>query len=248
MSSHRTVALVTGASAGMGAEFCRQLADRCDAIIAVARREDRLDSLAAELADRVELHPVAADLNTVDGVARAMEALRQKGPVDYLVNNAGFSTFGEFAELDIQGQRDMVGLHIDATITLCRAAIPFMLERGGGAIINVSSVGAFVPGRGLAVYGATKAFLNYFSQALQAELAGTGIAVQALCPGYTHTEFHDPLVDFDKTRIPQEMWMESDEVVAASLAALGSGAVLVVPGEGNLELARSGSRRQLDAQ
>jgi short-subunit dehydrogenase len=143
----------------------------------------------------------------------------------------------------------MVDLHIDATITLCRAAIPFMLERGSGTIINVSSIGAFLPGKGLAVYGATKAFLNCYSQALQAELTGTGIAVQALCPGYTRTEFHAPLLEagFDNNRIPDEMWMNADEVVAASLEALGSGQVLVVPGETNQALARMGLQQQLDA-
>ena len=190
MSEQKVTALVTGASAGMGAEFCRQLAERCDVIIAVARRRERLELLQQELAGKVEVHPVAADLNTVEGLACTMEALRQLGPADFLVNNAGFSTLGDFASQPIQSQRDMVGLHIDATITLCRAAIPFMRERGGGHIINVSSIGAFLPSKGLAVYGATKAFLNFFSQSLQAELAGTGIEVQALCPGYTHTEFH----------------------------------------------------------
>lgn len=249
MSSQKITALVTGASAGLGAEFCRQLADRCDVIIAVARRGQRLLQLRAELADRVELHAIEADLNSVEGVARTMEALRQLGPVDYLVNNAGFSTYGHFSDLGIDGQRDMVSLHIDATITLCRAAIPFMRERGRGHIINVSSVGAFLPGRGLAVYGASKAFLNFFSLALQAELAGTGIEVQALCPGYTHTEFHQAIEreGFDKGQIPAGMWMEADAVVAASLAALGSGRVLLVPGEGNLELARAACQRQLDA-
>jgi short-subunit dehydrogenase len=249
MSGPKKTALVTGASAGMGAEFCRQLAAHCDVIIAVARRRDRLDALASELAGQVELHAIEADLNTVLGVTSALEALRQLGPVDYLVNNAGFSTYGDFADLGIESQRDMVGLHIDATMTLCRAAIPFMRERGGGHIINVSSVGAFLPGRGLAVYGATKAFLNYFSRALQAELAGTGIEVQALCPGYTHTEFHMDLENegFDKGQVPAAMWMDADAVVAASLAALGSGQVLVVPGEGNLKLARKGCQGQLDA-
>jgi short-subunit dehydrogenase len=168
--------------------------------------------------------------------------------VDYLVN-AGFSTFGQFADLPIDSQRGMVNLHIDTTITLCRAAVPFMREMGGGTIINVSSIGAFLPGKGLAVYGATKAFLNGYSQALQAELADTGIEVQALCPGYTRTEFQDPLVEagFDSSRIPDEMWMNADEVVAASLAALGSGRVLVVPGEANRALARMGLQQQLDA-
>tara|TARA_R110001592_G_scaffold363323_1_gene683971 strand:+ start:67783 stop:68547 length:765 start_codon:yes stop_codon:yes gene_type:complete len=249
MAAHKVTALVTGASAGMGAEFCRQLADRCDVIIAVARRRERLERLQQELASRVEVHPVEADLNTVEGLARAMEALRQLGPVDFLVNNAGFSTYGDFADQQIQSQRDMVGLHIDATITLCRAAIPFMRERGGGHIINVSSIGAFLPSRGLAVYGATKAFLNFFSQSLQVELADTGIEVQALCPGYTHSEFHAEIEQrgFDKSRIPADMWMDADAVVAASLAALGGGTVLVIPGDANVGLARMGLQNQVDS-
>ena len=248
MPNHKTTALVTGASAGLGAQFCRQLADRCEVIIAVARRGDRLAQLQEELAGRVQLHAIEADLTQIEGVARAMEALRQLGPVDYLVNNAGFSTYGSFPDLGIDGQRDMVSLHIDATITLCRAAIPFMRERGTGYIINVSSVGAFLPGKGLAVYGASKAFLNFFSLALQEELAGTGIEVQSLCPGYTHTEFHQQIErgGFNKARIPAAMWMEADAVVAASLAALGSHRVLIVPGEENLKLARAGYQRQLD--
>ncbi|MCP5131686.1 MAG: SDR family NAD(P)-dependent oxidoreductase [Pseudomonadales bacterium] len=249
MSDQKVTALVTGASAGLGAEFCRQLADRCDVIIAVARRAERLQALRSELADRVELHPIEADLNSVEGVARTMEAMRQLGPVDYLVNNAGFSTYGYFADLDIDGSRDMVSLHIDASMTLCRAAVPFMRERGRGYIINLSSIGAFLPGKGLAVYGASKAFLNFFSLALQAELEGTGIEVQALCPGYTHTEFHQEIEQqgFDKSLIPAGMWMQADAVVAASLAALGSGKVLVVPGEQNLKLARAGCQQLLDA-
>ena len=249
MSDHKITALVTGASAGLGAEFCRQLATRCEVIIGVARRGDRLAELVGKLPGEVEFHTLEADLNSVEGVARTMETLRQKGPVDYLVNNAGFSTFGQFAELPIDRQRDMVSLHIDTTITLCKAAIPFMCELGGGHIINVSSMGAFVPGKGLAVYGATKSFLNYYSLALQAELAGTGIEVQALCPGYIHTEFHAEMQDqgFDKKRIPDEMWMTPGEVVAASLASLGSGRVLVVPGEGNQSVAKMGLQQQLDA-
>ena len=249
MSAHKVTALVTGASAGLGREFCRQLASRCDIIIAVARREDRLVALAMELAGTAEVHCLEADLGSVEGVAKTMEAIRQQGPVDYLVNNAGFSTFGNFADLPIEGQRAMVNLHIDASITLCRAVIPFMCERGRGVVINVSSLGSFVPGKGMAVYGATKAFLNYYSLALQAELVGTGIEVQALCPGFTRTEFHDPMAEngFDRTRVPEQMWMAADTVVAASLAALGSEQVLVVPGEDNPGFARMGLQQQLDA-
>jgi short-subunit dehydrogenase len=247
MSEAKSIALVTGASAGLGAEFCRQLAGRCDAIIAVARRRERLDKLASELAESVELHCLEADLGTIEGVAKTMEAMRQQGPVNILVNNAGFGTFGNFDQVSIESQRAMVSLHIDASMTLCRAGIPFMRDQGGGAIINVSSLGSFVPGKGMAVYGATKAFLNYYSQALQAELAGTGIEVQALCPGFTRTEFHESMIEegFDRDRIPDEMWMSSEEVVAASLAALGGGQVLVVPGQDNQGFAQSGLQQQL---
>lgn len=247
--SRRLIALVTGASSGLGAEFCRQLADRCEVIIAVARRGDRLQALAAELAGRAELQPVVADLAGVEGVVRATEALRQRGPVDYLVNNAGMSTFGRFGDLSIDSQQHMVRLHIDAALGLCRAAIPFMRERGGGYIINVSSIGAFLPLRNVAVYGATKAFLNHFSLALQDELAGTGIRVQALCPGYVRTEIHEAMTHegFDRSRIPDAQWMEAGPVVAASLGALDRDGVVVVPGADNLALARQSLGRQSGA-
>jgi short-subunit dehydrogenase len=245
---HKVIALVTGASAGIGAEFCRQLAARCDVIIAVARRGDRLAALADELGDRVELRCLPADLGGIEGVAATMEAIRQQGPVRYLVNNAGFGTFGNFETLSVESQRAMVNLHIDTTVTLCRAAIPFMRESGGGAIINVSSLGSFVQGRSMAVYGATKAFLNYYSEALQAELVGAGIDVQALCPGFTRTEFHDPMAaqGFDRERIPEQMWMSAEDVVAVSLAELGTGKVVVVPGADNREIARTGLQQQLE--
>lgn len=249
MSDPKTIALVTGASSGLGQAFCRQLAARCDVIIAVARRLDRLHTLVDELASQAEVHPVQADLSTVEGVAHTMEMLRQKGPVDILVNNAGYSPYGHFADTSIEQQRGMLNLHCDATITLCRAAIPFMQERGGGSIINVSSLGSFLPGPGLAVYGATKAFLNYFSQSLQAEVAAAGIEVQALCPGLVRTEIHDAMAPqgFDKTAFPEEMWMQPADVVSASLAALGSGKLFVIPGESNRSYAAMGAQRLQDS-
>lgn len=247
MSGKKVTALVTGATAGLGEEFCRQLADRCDVIIAIGRRADRLEALADALAGQAEVHGIVADLGTVDGVAAVMEALRQKGPVDYLVNNAGFSTYGYFASLGIEAQRQMVSVHIDASITLCRAAVDFMRERGGGYIINVSSMGSFLPGKGLAVYGASKAFLTYFSQALQAEVSADGVRVQALCPGYIHTEFHDDMSrdGFDKARIPEEMWMDAESVVRASLDGLEGDEVVVIPGEVNQQLVRGAVEQQL---
>lgn len=242
MTDDRLVALVTGASSGLGREFCRQLARRCEVIIAVARRAERLESLAEELRGVTEVQVVVADLTSVEGLTRAVEALRQQGPVDILVNNAGFANPGAFSQSPIDGQRDMVSLHIDATISLCRAAIPFMLERDRAAIINVASLGAFLPMKGVAVYGASKAFLVSFSQALQAELMDSGIKIQCLCPGHTRTEFHDTdaAAGFDPARVPDPLWMEAKAVVAASLAALAGDQLLVVPGAANLALARQG--------
>lgn len=248
MSGHKKTALVTGASAGLGAEFCRALARECEVVIAVARRTDRLKTLAQELSGQTEVHIIEADLCSIEGVARTVEALRQQGPVDYLVNNAGFSTFGNFEDQLIDSQEDMVSIHINATMTLCRAAIPFMRELGGGNIINVSSLSAFLPGPGATVYGASKAFLNFYSQALQEELTGSGIRVQALCPGFTHTEFHDTeaLAPFDKSKIPDELWMEAGQVVDISLGALRGEQVVVVPGEINLARAQAGAQAQRD--
>ena len=248
MAGHKKTALVTGASAGLGAEFCRQLAEHCEVIIAVARRGDRLQALAEELEGRAELHIVTADLRSIEGVARAIEALRQKGPVDYLVNSAGFSTHGKFEQQLIDSQHEMVSLHVNATLALCRAAIPFMRELGGGQIINVSSLGAFFPVGGVAVYGATKAFLNYYSQSLQQELKDSGIRVQALCPGYMRTEFHqtEARAEFDPTQIADEYWMSAASVVSISLAALSEDRVIVVAGENNLQRAQKGAQYQRD--
>ena len=247
MGDRKNAALVTGASAGIGAEFCRQLSAHCDVIIASGRRQDPLDALARELSASCEVHTVVADLATREGRTRVIEALRQKGPVDYLVNNAGFSTLGGFADLDIDSQQAMVDVHITATMALTRAAVPFMRERGGGAIINVSSLASFGPVPMAAVYCASKGFLNLFSESLDKELAGDGIRVQSLCPGYTRSEFHDreEMGAFDRAAVPEEEWSEAADVVRASLAALETGPVVVVPGEGNLVNARKGLERAL---
>jgi uncharacterized protein len=244
----KTVALVTGASSGIGEEFCRVLAGRCERIIAVARRAERLQALAEELAPEVDVVPVVADLTTLEGVTRTMEALRQRGPVQYLVNNAGFSTYGPFAASQIDRELQMVRLHVDASISLCRAALPFMVEAGSGYIVNVASLGAFLGMPRTAVYGACKAFLSSFSQSLQVEVAKQGVRVQCLCPGFTRTEIHDTpdFAGFDKGRIPRELWMDSRAVVEASLAALERDSVLVVPGATNQAMAREGLQQQME--
>jgi short-subunit dehydrogenase len=228
------IALVTGASSGLGAEFVRQLAPRCRRILAVARRGERLATLAAATGS-CAVEPLVADLATVEGQARVVEAIRQCGPVQLLVNNAGFATFGPFAESTLDDELAMVRLHQEATLVLTRAVLPFMRAAGGGAIINVASLGAFLPLPGTAVYGASKAFLHAFSESLGLEEAGNGIRVQSLCPGLTHTEIHDrpTFAGFDKSRLPEALWMDAPAVVAESLGALDGAAAPLIPGQHN---------------
>jgi short-subunit dehydrogenase len=227
-------AVITGASAGIGEQFARQLAAAGFDLTLVARREDRLRALAAELSAahgiRAEAWP--ADLADEKHVAALADHLAAANDLVLLVNNAGFGTRGEFVEVALERTLAMIRVHVLATVTLCRAAAPGMMARGGGAIINVSSIAAFFPSAGGATYGATKAYLNVFSETLAVELGSSGVAVQALCPGFTTTEFHDvgDYQNFDRGQIPVPLWMPAADVVAESLAALGSGRVIVVPG------------------
>lgn len=231
MNRTQTVALVTGAASALGREYCRQLAGFCDRLIAVAGCSEPLQALAGELAARVVLVPVVADLSTVEGVTRVVEALRQQGPVDYLVNNnAEGAARGDFGRGALDLSLRVVRLHIDATLELTRAALPFMRARGGGQIINVASVAAWLECRDTAVYGASMAFLVQFSQSLQEEVAADHIRVQCLCPEFVHSEIPQPVA-----------------VVAASLAALAGDVVIVVPGAVNRQLRRERLQRQLQS-
>lgn len=250
MSERFDTVLITGASAGIGEAFARELAGRCRQIILVARREPRLRELAHELERQgCEAHVLAADLTEPVGLTSVVECIRQRGPVDLLINNAGFSTNGPFIEQGIESQHAIVSLHVSATLELSRAVMPGMRERGRGAIINLSSLVAFLPFGGVAVYGGSKAFLNNYSEALQQEVAGSGVRVQCLCPGYTRTEFHytDMFTGFDPAQVPESMWMDATDVVRESLGLLDSGRVLVVPGRGNRDMVRSLLGRQLEA-
>jgi short-subunit dehydrogenase len=230
-------ALVTGASAGIGEAYVRQLASRCDTIVVVARREERLRELAAELAGQCRIEILVADLGTVEGQARVVEAIRQGPALDLLINNAGFSTLGAFATSVLDDEIAMLRLHHEATLALTRAALPAMLEAGRGAVINVASIGGLVGMPNVAVYGASKAFLVSFSRSLRQELAGTGVQVQCLCPGYTRTEIHsrDSFKGFDIERIPEALWMDAETVVDESLTALDASGDpwLLVPGAHN---------------
>jgi short-subunit dehydrogenase len=228
------VALITGASSGLGAVFARQLAARGYNLVLVARREERLAALAAELRQRhsIAAEVMVADLSRPDDVERVANRIAGLEALDILVNNAGFGTTGFFADVDPAKTMDMIQVHVTTSVRLCRAALPGMLARRQGALINVASVAAFTPVPGNATYAATKGYLVTFSKALHAEVAETGVKVQALCPGFTYTEFHDrpELGSFKRSQIPAFMWMSAEDVVAASLKALERNQTICIPG------------------
>jgi len=222
------VALITGASSGIGEVFARKLAARGYDLILVARREDRLRTLAASLAVHAEV--LSADLASEAGVAAVEHAIRECARLELLVNNAGFGTLGRFWEAEIAGQIRMHEVHVMATMRLTHAALAGMVPRGRGGVISVSSVAAFGQSAGSVSYCATKAWINSFTEGLDMELrkAGSPVKVQALCPGFTATEFHDTL-GIDPKVIPGFLWLKADYVVQASLDGFDRGEVIVVP-------------------
>lgn len=225
----RPVALITGASSGIGAAFARHLARRGFHLVLVARRAAKLEELAGKLGGNTTI--LAADLTTAEGLHAVEELLRGCESLEMLVNNAGFGTLGRFWEADVEGQERMHRLHVLATMRLTHAALRGMTRRGHGAIVNVSSVAGFSQGPGSVSYCATKAWMNNFTEGLYVELrqAHSAVKVQALCPGYTETEFHDAL-GVERGRIPRFLWMTADRVVEESLRGLDRGDVFVIPG------------------
>lgn len=229
----RGLAVVTGASAGIGREFCEQLARRGHGLVVVARDRARLEALEAELERRhgVTVQVEAADLSVESEMVRLAERLRNGEPPEILVNNAGFGTRGPLAETDPEPQAAMVRLHALAPIRLTQAVLPGMLRRGRGAVVNVSSVASFVHSPGNANYCATKAYLTSLTQGLALELRGSGVQAQALCPGFTRTEFHERMRA--RGEGPPWAWLSVEQVVSESLASLDRGGpVICVPGAG----------------
>ena len=224
------VALITGASAGLGVEFARQLSSKGYRLVLAARRKDRLDALVAELGNA---RAVEIDLSEPGSTVALMSDLQEAGEqVDILVNNAGFGLRGPFAELGAARQREMIDLNCGALTELCRAVAPAMIERRSGAILNVASTAAFQPGPWMAVYFATKAYVLSFTEALHEELKPHGVKVSALCPGPTRTEFGavagiQSLGQFDR------LSMEAGPVVRAGLEVLENNRAVVIPGTTN---------------
>jgi hypothetical protein len=224
------ICLITGASAGIGAAFARRLAREGNRLVLVARDGARLERLAAELTRQygVEVETLPADLADVDGCALVERRVAEQH-VDLLVNNAGIGGQGAFWEQPTERIDQMLQLNVRAVMRLTHAALGPMVERGQGDIINVSSVAGFVPSGRTATYGASKAWVTSFSEALGSELTDTGVHVSALCPGFTHTEFHDR-AHIDMDRLPSWLWLQSDAVVAAGLRDHRAGRTVSVPG------------------
>lgn len=224
-------ALITGASAGIGAVFARALARQGYHLVLVARRTELLQKVADELerAYPVQVEVLSADLTDPIDLELVAARLMEIPDLDLLVNNAGFGTGGNFAEINLQPELQMIRLHITASVRLIHAALPGMICRGRGGIINVSSVAGLLPMPGNATYGATKSYLIFFTRSLNAELAGTGVRVEALCPGFTLSEFHD-VAGMERSVIPSFLWCRAEDVVAEALHGLGEGREVVIPG------------------
>jgi len=229
--STKPVALITGASAGLGEAFAWQLAARGFDLILVARRRGKLASLAQQLSRKnaINVEILPADLSTDTGIRKVGKHIRSLDHLDLLVNDAGFSLRGKFAEQPIERSLDMLQVHDKACVCLTHAALPGMIQRRSGTIINVSSTSAFAPLAGSVMYSATKAFLVNFSKALQMENRQYGIKIQVLCPGFFHSEFHD-VMRVNKKAIPKWMFTTAEEVARRSLSALRRKAVVFVPG------------------
>jgi uncharacterized protein len=229
-------ALITGASAGIGREFARQLAGRASSLVLVARRQERLDELRDELTKRdpnLRVHIQAADLSDERAVIELFDWLeRERIPIDLLINNAGLGDVGPFATGELPRVKEMLAVNVTALTLLTRLLLPGMIAQRRGAILNVSSTAGFLPIAGFAVYAATKAYVTSFSEAIRAELHGTGVTVTSLCPGPVPTEFTQVAArpGAKPDRSPEFVRVSVEEVARAGLAAIESGRPLVIPG------------------
>lgn len=234
-------ALVTGASSGLGEEFARQLARERYDLVLVARREERLNAVAAEAKSlgSANVHVIASDLARAESPWELHRQVTERGlEIDYLVNNAGFGTNGLFHQLPLEREIEQINLNVTSLVALTGLLVPAMVKRRRGTIINVSSTGAFQPVPYMAVYGATKAFVLNFSEAIAHELRGSGVTVTALCPGLTRTEFQQ-VAGVNQEGLPSFAWMDAKTVVAQALAAAKRGKTLKVSGMMNVALMES---------
>lgn len=235
MSESRRTALVTGASSGIGLELARRFAEEGFDLVVVARSRDKLDALAAELVPThgVQVRVEPQDLSAPEAPRALVTALEGAGiTVDVLVNNAGFATYGPFHESDLSDELSMIEVNVVSLTRLTRLLLPGMVERGFGRIMNVASTAAFQPGPLMAGYFATKAFVLHLSEAIAAELEGTGVTVTALCPGPTESGFQSR-AQMEESKLVQGGMMSSRKVAQIGYRALMKGKRVVIPGLSN---------------
>lgn len=229
------VAVVTGASSGIGVEFARELVSRGHQVVLVARTASKLEALAADLGPGA--HVLAADLSDRSARAGLADRIAALGLVpDILINNAGLSTLGPVHRSDPEAEMQMVEVDVVAVVDLCSRFLPGMVERGTGAVLNVASTAAFQPLPGQAGYGAGKVFVLSYTQSLSAELKGTGVTATVLCPGPVDTGF-GAAAGFTKEQadeaLPAFMWIPADRVAREAVDGMAHGKIVVIPGVGN---------------
>jgi hypothetical protein len=222
-------ALVTGATSGIGHAFCRELAERGNNLVIVARHRARLENVSDELRARhsINVEILAADLSKRTQLRRVADRVADRErPIDLLVNNAGFGMNKSLLRGDLADEEAMLDVLCRAVLVLSREGALSMKARGRGHIINVSSVAGFLP---MGTYSAAKTWVTVFTEALAQELSGSGVSATALCPGFTHTEFHER-ADIDMTRLPKAMWLDADSLVRDCFADVRAGKIISVPG------------------
>jgi len=234
-TSDDSAVIVTGASSGIGEEIAREFARRGYRLVLVARRADRLRDVAVELGGLAHVLPV--DLSNRDERANLPDQVASLGLVaEVVVNNAGLATLGAIAEADPEAELNLVEVDVAAVVDLCCRFVPAMVKRGRGAVLNVASVGAFGPVPGQASYGAAKAFVLSYTQALREELRGTGVTASALCPGPVYTGFLESygIADEESEKtLPKFLWQQPDAVAKAAVKGLASGKGVIIPGAAN---------------
>jgi len=231
------VALITGASSGIGEEFARQLSSQGFDLILIARRIEKLESLSNDLQEKfsVKAEAFVADLANMNDNHRIISKIKELDNIDVLINNAGYGINNTFLQIDVKQHIDMINVHFTSAVMFCHAAIPNMVKRNRGVIINTSSTAAVHKSPMSVMYTSTKTALTVFSEVLQEKVKNANIHIQSLCPGFTYSEFHDTdsMRGFQRSWFPKESWMPSEDVVRLSLGAVQNRDVIFVPGDLN---------------
>jgi hypothetical protein len=243
------LALVTGSSSGIGAEFARQLAQQGFDLILVARRKEKLGALSKTLQEKhsINVDVLVADMSKISDNEKVISRIIELENLDILINNAGFGIMESFLQIERMKHVDMINVHLTSPVMLCHAAIPGMTKRKRGVIINTSSMSAISKDSSLIMYTTTKSAVTIFSELLKVKVKGAGIYVQALCPGFTYSEFHDTdtMSGFQRSWYQPERWMKAEEVVSLSLDAVKSKSVIFIPGEINKQLGMKSRKNKL---